>query len=150
MKNNNFSICQNKKVQQSDSSPPPLSSQHESSTIKDLHTSSTKFDFIFSIGKVPEKLQTQSREVTRHKDLAPNLSALEMSWYISTTQPLQPFCSWMQISCSDLYTCFLQAMLSPPFPSHPHLLHGGLSQTQTGNPAVQPATKPLSYLFASF
>lgn len=59
-------------MQRSDSSPPPLSSQHESSAIKDLHTSSTKFDFIFPIGKVPGKLQSQSREVTRHKDLAPN------------------------------------------------------------------------------
>lgn len=111
LRSNNFSICQNK----NDSSPPPLSSQQESSTIKDLHTSSTKFDFIFSIGKVPGKLQSQSREVTKQKHLAPNfLSALKMSWCISMTQPLQPFCSWMQISSSDLYTCFLQVMPSPP------------------------------------
>lgn len=48
--------------------PPSLSQ-----ALLDLHTSSTKFDFLFPIGEVPGKLQTQSRETIRHKDVAPNL-----------------------------------------------------------------------------
>ena len=71
MRNKNLSICQNKKTQLSDSSPPPLSSQQESRTIKDLHASSTKFDFMFPTSKVPGKLPKWSREDARHKDLAP-------------------------------------------------------------------------------
>lgn len=103
------------------------------------------------MGKMSGKLQSMSREDTKHRDVAPRfLSALKMSC-----------CTGVNSLYSLPALGHILALLTPTRVSHrqcwapqlpviSQLLHGGLGQTQTGDPAVKIATRPLSCLSASW